>query len=181
MRPLKCLSTTLALLCSLGGTALAACPDLDGDTFCDVSVLRVRLSKNLGTPTAPRGKLGMQGEFFTDPGGGDVFDATGDIILRVTDGLAVDTTFTWTPADCISLTLGRVRCADPTGKQKATFTPIRALPEIVRFKIKGSNLDLQGPFLPPVTARLTHGAGTIRVGVQSECRTSVKGMNCRSL
>ena len=183
MQPFKWLAATVPLLSAvgIGANALATCPDLDGDTFCDVSVLRVRLDTNLGTVSAPRGKIGMQGEFFTDMAGGDVFDATADITLEVTDGTTVDQTFTWAPADCISLTLGRVRCSDVTGKRKAIFSPLRLEPDIVRFKIKAANIDIHAPFLPPVTARFTHDGGTVRVGRQDECRSSVKGLNCRSL
>lgn len=183
MQPFQWLAATLALLCSLGaGTAaLAVCPDLDGDTFCDVALLRVRLTTNLGTAGAPRGKIGMDGEFFTDMAGGDVFDASADITIRVTDGTTMDQTFTWTPSECVGLTRGRIRCNDVTGKRKAYFTPLRSVPDIVRFKMKAANVDIVGPFLAPVTARFTHGAGTVRVGVQDECRSSVKGLNCRSL
>ena len=99
----------------------------------------------------------------------------------MTDDTTVDQTFTWAPSDCISLTQGRVRCNDSTGKRKAYFTPLRNLPDVVRFKMKAANVDIVGPFLPPVTARFTHNGGSIRVGMQDECRSSVKGLNCRSL
>jgi hypothetical protein len=183
MQPFKWLAPILALLCGIGSaaSALAACPDLDGDSFCDVAVLRVRLTTNLSSAATPRGKIGMQGEFFTDMAGGDVFDATSDITLQVTDGTSVDQTFTWTPAQCITLSFGRVRCSDPTGKRKAYFTPLRSVPDIVRFKVKAANVDIVGPFLPPVTARFTHDGGKVRLGSQDECRSSVKGLNCRSL
>ena len=184
MRPSTWL-TTLAVACAVTSSSavLAACPDLDGDTYCDISVLRGRLTRNLIGSTSLRGMIGLQGEFFTDPAGGDVFDTSAGIVAHVTDGLNFDRTFTWTPIDCVVFASnGHTRCASPDGNVRGLFVSLRRTPQIFSFKIKVKALDIAAPFLRPITLTLTHGAGPIiRKGDVDECKASSKGMYCRSL
>ncbi len=178
-------STLLAglLVLGTGGASLAACPDTNpADGLCDVAVLRVRLTRNLGTGSFPRGKISIEGEFLTDPGAGDVFDAAAGIEIRVTDGDTVDQTLVWTPAECETTRSGRLRCTNATG-YKAVFAPLKLTPSLFHFRLKAAKMDIgfQQPFHPPVTVRIEHGGGIVRQGDVDECKNSSKGMNCRHL
>lgn len=190
MRPSKWLAiSAIACAASAGSIASAACPDLDGDSLCDVSVLRGRVTRNLEGSQSLRGKIGLQGEFFTDPPNGDVFDVSADVVVHITDGLSdgmgagLDRTFTWSPGDCVVFaSSGHTRCTSPDGKAKALFVSLRRTPQIFTFKINVKELDTVAPFLKPLTLTLTHGnPAIVREGAVDECKSSSKGMNCRSL
>jgi hypothetical protein len=188
MRPSKWLAVSaLACAASAGSIAIAACPDLDGDSLCDISVLRGRVTRNLVGAQTFRGKIGLQGEFFTDPLNGDVFDVSADIVVHITDGLSdgmgggLDRTFTWSPADCaVFVSSGHTRCTTPDGKAKVLFVSLRRTPQMFSFKINAKELDTVAPFLKPLTLTLTHGSPPIvREGALDECKSTSKGMNCR--
>lgn len=184
MRPSKWL-TILVVACAVasGSAVLAACPDFDGDSLCDITVLRGRVTRNVTGGSTLRGKISLQGEFFTDPDGGDVFDTSADVVVHVTDGLNLDRTYTWTPADCVVfVSSGHTRCSSPDGNAKALFVSLRRTPQIFSFKIKVKALDIEAPFLKPVTMTMTHGSlPIVREGELDECKSSSKGMNCRQL
>ena len=183
MRPSKWLAVSvLACAASAGSIAIAACPDLDGDSLCDVTVLRGRVTRKLVGSQTLRGKLNLQGEFFTGPPN-DVFDTSAGIVVHITDGLNLDRTFTWTSADCaVFVSSGHTRCTSPDGKAKALFVSLRRTPQIFSFKINAKELDTVAPFLRPLTLTLTHGSPPIvREGAVDECKSSSKGMNCRVL
>src|SRR5262249_20291133 len=135
----------------------AACPDEDGDSYCDLNVLFPRFGRNLAR--IPRGKMVVFGEMFTDPASGDVFDAISPITFTLTERLGTTRTFTLQPANCFVLESGHTRCLDVTKTISALFAPIKSTPNVLRFKLKAPRLDIGGAFLPPVTLTLTHGMG----------------------
>ena len=89
--------------------------------------------------------------------------------------------FTLLPADCVVLDSGHTRCINVTNTIRGLFAPIKSTPNVFRFKLKATRLDIAGAFQPPVTFTMTHGAGINRRGTLDECRNSKKAMTCRAL
>lgn len=181
MRPSNRLRAAILLLSLLasGPYAFAGCPDADGDAYCDLNVLFARFGRNLSP--IPRGKIVAAGELFTDPGSGDVFDASASITFTATEGVGMSRSFTLVPTDCITLATGRIRCINLDDTIGGLFVPIKSSPNVWHFKVKATRLDIQGAFLPPVTVTITHGTNVQRRGLVDECRNSKKAMTCRSL
>ena len=183
MRPSRWVPAVAAILGLLasGSVAVASCVDGDTDTYCDIPVqlLFARITRNL--KPLPRAKIILEGEFFTQPGDGDVFDASADISFRVTEADHIDMTFLLPTSSCITLITGRIRCIDSTGTVRGLFIPISGSPNIFHFRLKAARLDIGGPYAPPVTLTITHDDGSNRRGVMDECRNSKKGMSCKAL
>ena len=183
MRPSRWLPAAVALLglIATGSSAGAACVDADNDTICDlpVQILFARLTRNL--KPLPRAKIILEGEFFTEPDQGDVFDASADITFRVTEAIGLDRTFVLPSTSCLRLITGRIRCIDPTGTIRGLFVPLPGAPNIFHFRVKAARLDIGGPYAPPVTVTITHNDGSNRRGEIDECRNSKKGMSCKAL
>ena len=181
MRASNWLRVALVVMSILGAgsVALAACPDEDGDSYCDVSVLFARFGRNLSL--VPRGKIVVAGQMFTDPASGDVFDTLSPITFTMTESVGTTRTFTLQPADCVALDSGNTRCINVTNTIRGLFAPIRNTPNVFRFKLKAARLDIAGAFQPPVTFTITHGAGIKRRGTLDECRNAKKAMICRGL
>jgi hypothetical protein len=180
MRPLRTLAVPLAFWCVLAGglPADAACPDTDpADGICDVNLLNARVHK---TPFFQR--VSLKGQIITDPGSGDVFDASATITVHAEDyfqNLSHD--LTWTPAEC--QTKGRrIRCITTDRSAKAVFTTFNNSPNVIRFFIRGDvDIPLEAQIGISVTMRLTHNGGVLREGILDECKVTPRGLNCRHL
>jgi hypothetical protein len=179
MRPSRWFAVPLALCCVLAGgaSARAACPDvLPADGICDVNLLKARVRKE------PFQNLYLSGQIITDPGSGDVFDASSTITVHAEDyfqNLNHDVSFL--PTECTS-SGRRIRCGKMDGSAKAVFTTFNNTPNVIKFLIRSDiNLALEAQIGISVTIRLTHNGGTLREGNVDECKVTRRGLTCRHL
>ena len=150
----------------------------------NLNVLRLKLN-NTG-PAVVTGRISGKGDFITSPPT-DTFDVLSPISFHLTDAVAasLDVTHTWAPSECVTVPSGRIKCKnfDPSGNvSTASFSPVPATPQVVRFKFKMSGLNIHAPFYQPIETELSHGTTpTLRTNSFNECKTLVYGLLCRHL
>lgn len=192
-----------ALAWSIGGPSAAhatcsspaqAVLDTDGDGLCDLddpndaqlNVLKVKLKRSfrLGSPET-NGLIVVRGDFNTDPPA-DTFSAADGISVHVVDSYVppdgpLDVLSTWTATECTSNAKGHIRCKSADGARFAYFKPLGHAPSVWRLGVRLKRLDIDAPFLHPVTVTVTNGVVTDRVDVATECRATVTGLVCKKL
>jgi len=177
-------------ICGAGGPSTIA-QDLDGDGIgntCDdndapLNLRRASLHRNTST-LRQNGSVFLSGDVrLAAPT--DTFDASKGLVIRVTDGLALDRTFAFAPSDCRRRPSGFMSCTSADGHERASFVRSGKPPTRFRFRVTFDHLPLAGPFQPPLTVRLTDDPpvpieGIDRVGVLGNCTVTKNGMHCRA-
>jgi hypothetical protein len=169
--------------------------DLDGDDVgdaCDaddreLNLVVVKVMRNVAKLASKQnGRIFLKGDFLTLDEA--PFSAASGFLVRVQDGPGaslLDTTFSWTPADCRTNSSGVIKCKTPDKRVQAVFNPIKGFPGAAyRFTMKMSRLGLPGPFSEPVTVTIVSQPATLvdgvdRVGVILDCRQINSGIVCR--
>jgi hypothetical protein len=180
-----------------------ACDDVDG--ILNPLALSLRRANSF---VKVNGKIVVRGDFIVplDPGQPieERFNATNDIIVRVSDALFLDEVFTWvneqSPPQCTARyvprygvdTLTKIICKSPDKQWQGTFKPVgKKNPNAMRFQLKFARVligvtaepTLQNPFFGDVTIRISHGPLQVinRVGSMHDCQATLTGMKCREL
>jgi len=137
----------------------------------------VRVTLRRQPAASGNGRIRVVGYFITHPPG-DTFDASADIDIRVQDGSGHDVTRTFSPGSCRSGSR-RVVCRD--SGRIAVFQGYTSAPPSQghRLRLILRHLALDSPFSGPVTATLTNGPGTSRVGALATCSQTATGLRCR--
>jgi len=126
---------------------------------------------------AGNGRIRLVGHFITHPPG-DTFDGSADIDVHVEDGAGHIVDRTFGPGTCHT-TSRRVACRD-SGRIAVFQTYTSAAPSRgYRLRLILRQLSIDPPFSGPVTATLTYGPGTSRVGTASTCSQTTTGIRCR--
>ncbi len=178
-----------------------ACDDVDG--ILNPLLLTLRRAKSF---TKVNGKFAVRGDFIVplDPGQPieERFNATNDIIVRVSDELFLDETFTWVneqspsqcqmrfiPRDNVQV-LAKIVCKSPDKRWQGIFKPVgKKNPNAMRFQLKFAKVLIgvtaapssQNPFFGDVTLRISHGPLQVinRVGSIHDCFATLAGMKCQ--
>jgi hypothetical protein len=161
--------------------------DVDGDTIGDAcddfdGMLELRRA-SLRQSDDARGHITIRGDIILSLPG-DQFDPSQGVAVEVIDGLTLDYLFTWAGADCQTLKSGRVTCKTGDRRFQGRFKPLKGGGGRLRFSITFKQIDLAGPFAPPLMVVITDGPavptiGIDRVGVIGDCRITKNGMVCR--
>ncbi len=178
-----------------------ACDDIDG--ILNPTLVTLRRAKSF---VKVNGKISIRGDFIVplDPGEAieNRFNATDDIIVRVSDQLFLDETFTWFneqgPPQCDSRfiprngvpTLTKIVCRSPDKHWQGVFKPVgKKNPNAMRFQLKFAKVLIgvtalpteQNPFFGDVTLRISHGPQQRinRVGSIHDCQATLAGMKCQ--
>ncbi|HUE29574.1 MAG TPA: hypothetical protein VMR79_01795, partial [Verrucomicrobiae bacterium] len=103
--------------------------------------------------------------------------------VRIRDSMHLDQTFAFASSDCETSRSGRILCRTADRQVRAAFTPSRRDASGYSFTLRGSGLDIKGPFRPKVTVTISNGRGGETLGTieSGECRVSRSAMHCRRL
>jgi hypothetical protein len=176
-------------VCGTGSVGSVA-QDLDGDRIgntCDdtdavLGIQRATVHANTAR-RRPNGFIVWIGD--VEPAAvTDTFNAANGLVIRVTDGLALDRTFAFSPEECRRRVNGFVSCKSVDGQSHAIVTPHRK-PARFHVAVAFRQLDLSGPFQPDLTVRLTDDPpvpveGIDRVGAIGDCTVMRHGMRCQT-
>ena len=125
----------------------------------------------------PNGRIALKGTFTMGSDEGPLSDA-GGMSVRVTDGLGLDYTATWTAGSCVdSGTM--IRCRSGSGWLRGTFSQLPLGNGQYGFSIILQRLDVHGMLQGPVTLDIMHGDNIDRVGTLDACGTSTPAVRVR--
>ena len=158
--------------------------DLDGDgigNICDPVDAKVELGeatlRRSSDPAQPNGRIALKGTFTMGSDEGPLSDA-GGMSVRVTDGLGLDYTATWTAGSCVdSGTM--IRCRSGSGWLRGTFWQLPLGDGQYGFSIILHRLDVHGMLQGPVTLDIMHGDNIDRVGTLDACGHSAPAVRVR--
>ncbi len=157
--------------------------DLDEDgegDVCDVNdaVLNPTKVQIRRATNGVNGKTSVKGDFVVVAP--DVFTIGSDLTITIEDNLGLDQQQTWTAAQCITRSSGRVTCRDTVMQSRADFHSLQN-GQTWRFKIGLRNQIADPPFQGPVTVTLTqNGPALDRTGMVVNCRATRAGLLCRT-
>ncbi len=146
--------------------------DMDGQgDACDaaqgfLTIDQIKIKSGFG---APSGKIAAKGVFDADPNNGDVFDASGQITVTVTEGNGQVFAVSFPPSECVQKK-GKVNCRTADKKIKAKFKPNKKEPGTLKFKLQFKKQVINGLFNDPVSIRVEHANGLTRFGSFDGCR-----------
>ena len=161
--------------------------DLDHDgigNVCDpedalINLTQAKLKRDTGH-ARHNGLILVKGDFLTNSGVGDVFNASASIGVQVVDNLSNTLSYVWPPAQCVTSSGGaKINCKSSDRDAQAQFRQLGGFADQWKFVIKLKHRTITGPFQGPVRATISHDTGIDRTDQIFDCKASGSGLNCR--
>jgi len=123
------------------------------------------------------GTITLKGDFLTNPGAGDVFDASAPIGVQVVDNLSTSQSHVWPVAECVTKG-NKITCKSTDRASQAKFKQLGFASQW-KFAVKLKKRAITGPFQGPVRVTISHDTGVDRTDQIVDCKGTSSGVNCR--
>jgi hypothetical protein len=159
--------------------------DLDQDgvgdacdaTLGDMTVEKMSIRSKSGS--GANGRIVMKGSLIADPG--QPIDSTGTVKVTVTDSGGFSFQTTWSTALCLEKK-GKVSCRSTDKDRRIQFKPNKksGIPGDYKVKFGAKKLNISALFVGPLSFKVEHTDGLVRVGSAADCSPNAPIINCEN-